>query len=270
MNNYQSRGFTSALPCLSLEETSYYHKMITTWDTKLNFMQSDYRCKSNVLFKWVNELSQHPSLLKYVTEILGPNFDCWDTMFWFKRPGDTTGISRHQDAIYSNWKSHNTVNAWLALTPVSKSKTAPVVFYPGSHKTLLPHDDIRTNGNLLMRNQTVRSSLTSDLVELEMDPGTVTFIHPNVIHGGPGLTPPADKEERIGIEIYYVANTAKPILTYGLETSIRLKGKANPNIYYDAPPLEDFGETEQLIWRRAYDNQHANYYKMTNEVSGAM
>lgn len=269
MKEFFDRGFTSALPLLSVDELKYYNEKARYWDAKLNLMKSDYRCKSNVLFKWAHDLSCHPTLLKYVTEVLGPDFDCWDIMFWFKKPGDNTMISPHQDGIYSNWCLHKTVNIWVALEPATSAETVPVIFYEGSHKTLQTHDDIRVPGNILMRNQTVRK-VHGTPYELNMPAGTVTLIHPNVIHGGPGITTPADKQERMGIEIYYVDSSSKPILDHGIETAIRMQGKANPNIFYDAAPLEDFGEIERQIWRRAYDNQHANYYKMTNESAGAI
>jgi hypothetical protein len=269
MKEYLERGFTSALPLLSTDELAYYYGKAVYWNDKLELMKSEYRCKANVLFKWAHDLSCHPVLLDYVSQVLGPNFDCWDTMFWFKKPGDRKMISPHQDGIYSNWRHHNTVNAWVALTPATSAKTVPVIFYERSHNILQCHDDISVPGNLLMRNQTIRN-IHGDMYELNMDPGTVTLIHPNVIHGGPGKSPPADSEDRMGIEIYYVKNTSEPILHHGIESSVRMCGKANPNIYYDPAPEEDFGEIEQKVWRKAYDNQHANYYKMTNESAGAL
>lgn len=268
MKEYFERGFTEGLPLLSPGELSHYKTKALEWDEKLNLMKSDYRCKSNVLFKWAHDLSTHPKLLEYVENIIGPNFDCWDIMFWFKTPGDQKGISPHQDGIYWNWKPRHGVSAWIALTPVTVEDNAPVVFYEGSHRNgLQPHDDKPAPGNLLMRNQTVRH-MSGDQYELEMQPGTVTLIHPHAIHGGPGSHPIGDKVNRMGIEIIYIANDAVPILHHGVETAVRMRGLSNPNIAYDPAPSEDFGEHEQKVWRAAYDNQHANYYKMTNTAAG--
>lgn len=267
MDNYFKRGFAPALPLLSPEELAYFYDKATYWDNKLGFMSSDYRCKSNILFKWVHELASHPKLLEYITAAIGPNFDCWDTMLWFKKPGEQKGVTPHQDGIYWNWYPRNGVSVWVALTPLTIKDNSPILFYDKSHEQgLQPHDDITAPGNMLMRNQTVRN-ISGEPFESEMDAGTVTLFHPNTIHGGAGPSPVGNKAERIGVEIIYIANDAKPILNHGIESSIRMCGKPNPNIFYDPAPEEDFGELEQKFWRRAYDNQHANYYSMTNEIA---
>jgi hypothetical protein len=100
---FEQQGWLGPLPIFSKEETVKYRNAIMDADQKLDLMNSDYRCKSNVLFSWADEISRNSTLISYIEQLIGPNIHCWDTLFWIKKPGDGKDVSFHQDATYWNF-----------------------------------------------------------------------------------------------------------------------------------------------------------------------
>ena len=74
---------------------------------EMDLMNTDYRCKANVLFPWINNISKHIVIQDHVKQILGPNFSCWDTLVWVKDPESDNFVSWHQDATYWNFYQKN-------------------------------------------------------------------------------------------------------------------------------------------------------------------
>lgn len=262
---YSNDGYaTSAL--LNPEEVKKYYAALTFWDLRLDFMKSDYRCKSHVLFRWAYELSMNMNVRNCVSQILGNGYDCWDMMLWIKPVGVKRGISPHQDAIYQNWwPKAETVSVFIGLSPLTTEETAPVRVYAGSHLFGLQlHEDMPSPSNMLMRGQTTTTKLGTG-VDVQLKAGEGIFLHPLTVHGGPPEVTPNDLQDRIGVELIYVSDMARPILMKGLESATCNTGR-NPFLTYDPAPQVDFGDYEKKVWRRAYDEQHANYYKMKYEM----
>ena len=79
------------------------------------------------------EIAQHPVILDYVEDLLGPDFVCWSSHYFCKLPGDVKRIPWHQDATYWPVRPTKTVTAWLAIDDVGEDN-APMRFLPGSHR----------------------------------------------------------------------------------------------------------------------------------------
>ena len=52
INNYFLRGFSSAIPILTTNDVEMLHTRLEGWDKQINFMNTEFRHKSNLLFTW--------------------------------------------------------------------------------------------------------------------------------------------------------------------------------------------------------------------------
>lgn len=95
----------------------------------------------------IPELSQHimhPTILKYLKGILGPDILCWRSEWFAKFPG-SAGTEWHQVRDYSytdgnplivptatDWNAFIDLTVWTAFTPATR-RTGCMRFLPGSH-----------------------------------------------------------------------------------------------------------------------------------------
>ena len=118
---FDRNGFVGPLEIMSKQEALKFKDLVMQAEAEQKLMKSDYRCKSNVLYPFVDQISRHPKLIEYLTQLIGPNIHCWDTLFWVKYPGDGKDVSFHQDATYWNFdKKHLAVTAWFAFDDVTE------------------------------------------------------------------------------------------------------------------------------------------------------
>ncbi len=256
---FEKNGYYGPVKCLTEEEIDFYTKEINDAQDSLNLMNSDYRCKANVLFPWINELSKNKIIKEHVKHVLGPNFHCWDTLVWIKDSNSDKYVSWHQDATYWNFlPKERGVTVWVTLSGASKDMGC-IQYIPGSHKLKqILHNDVKNSNNLLMRGQTATTK-NEDTVYAECEPGTFLMHNPYILHG-------SDKNKtdktRISLGFIYVATDAKPIVNYSEESTIMISGNDFYNyMIHDPEPVGNWDE-DLKIWKKAYDRQHINYYKM--------
>ena len=258
-------GFAGPLEIMDRETAMYYKKQITEYDSCLDLMHSDYRCKSNVLFKWADEISRNPVLVSYVEQIIGPNIHCWDTLLWIKNPGDGKDVSFHQDATYWNFSNkHRAVTAWFAFDDVTEEHGS-LEYIKGSHHAMQRrHNDIKTDTNLLMRGQTVDAPIiVKERVKTSVPAGNVLLHNPYVIHGsGPNRA----STPRIAMGLIFASTECKPVMSVSPESTILVAGVDDYNYMLHDPRPTGNWETDVVNWRAAYDRQHDNYYKMDQDV----
>ena len=100
---YYTDGWMGPIQLMSKQEALALKQQVIKLDEKYDLMNSDYRCKSNVLFPLVDNLTRNDILIKEVSKILGPNFHCWDALFWIKKAKSKRDVSLHQDSTYWNF-----------------------------------------------------------------------------------------------------------------------------------------------------------------------
>lgn len=260
---FDKNGYFGPVKCLTEEENKIYLEAAIDTHKNLNLMSSDYRCKSNVLFPWINQLSKNEIITSHVRTILGNNFHCWDTLIWIKEASSDKFVSWHQDATYWNFLPKDRgLTVWVTLSGATKDMGC-IQYRPGSHKNnQIRHEDIKTENNLLMRGQTAMSQ-DGEIVYAECDPGTFLMHSPFIIHGSDrNIT----DSPRISLGLIYAATDAKPIANYAKESTIMISGKDDYNfMLHDPEPTGDWNK-DLKIWKDAYDRQHINYYKMEQTV----
>lgn len=246
------------------EQIARYCKDVEAAEKNLNLMHSDYRCKSQVLFPWLDEIIHSKAVGDVVEAILGPDFHCWDTLFWVKEPGDEKYVSYHQDATYWNFTPKSeALTVWLSFNGATAEKGA-INYVLGSHQvTQIDHIDVKNENNLLMRGQTIaREVQPADLTIAEVPAGCVTIHSPFMVHGSPSNR---STEKRIACGMIFASTKCKPVATYAPESTVMVRGTDRFNYMMHDPRPTGIWETDVVAWKAAYDRQHDNYYKMSLE-----
>jgi len=260
IDTYNLNGFVGPLPVLDKEDTKRYYNELLDADKKLNLAYSDYRCKSNVLFKWVDEIIRNPVLISYIEQIIGPDIHCWDTLFWIKKPNDNKYVSFHQDATYWNFTNkHKAVTAWLAFEDATP-ENGSIEYVQGSHRVFQKrHSDIKTESNLLMRGQTVDTEIPKERVKTSVPAGNVLLHSPYIIHGSSKNN---TNSTRFAIGMIFASTECKPVLEISPESTVMVSGTDKYNHMMHDPRPVGVWDIDVVNWQAAYDRQHLNYYKM--------
>jgi ectoine hydroxylase-related dioxygenase (phytanoyl-CoA dioxygenase family) len=263
-NIFDEQGFVGPVQFLTPTDVNYYlAKMQETVDT-YDLMESDYRCKANVLFPWINELSKHPIIVEHVREILGENFSCWDTLVWNKKKESKEYVSWHQDATYWNFlPKERGLTVWVTLSGATKDMGC-IQYIPGSHKKgQSKHHDVKAEGNLLMRGQTLDLPKPKNTHYAEAKAGSFIMHSPFIFHGSDNNK---TSTPRVALGLIYAATDAKPHATHSPESTILVSGEDTYNyMIHDPEPTGEF-QYDVINWRKAYDRQHDNYYKISQLV----
>jgi ectoine hydroxylase-related dioxygenase (phytanoyl-CoA dioxygenase family) len=265
---FDSQGWIGPIEIMSKAEATRFCNIITAYDNDLDLMNSDYRCKSNVLFSWVDEISRNPKLIDALSQLIGPNIHCWDTLFWIKQPGDGKDVSFHQDATYWNFdKPTLAVTAWFAFDDVTEEHGSLEYIQGSHHAQAQRHKDIKTETNLLMRGQTVDISIPKERIKTIVPAGHVLIHSPFIVHGsGPNTA----STPRVAMGMIFASTECKPRLNLSPESTIMVAGEDNYNYMLHDPRPTGNWYTDVQNWKIAYDRQHVNYYKMNQRADEAV
>lgn len=263
INKFDEAGFFGPIKFLNDNEILEYKSLLLNAVDSLDLMNSDYRCKSNLLFPWIDNLSKHQTIKSHVSQVLGPNFHCWDSLIWIKDANSHKYVSWHQDATYWNFlPKERGLTVWISLSGTTADMGC-VKYIPGSHKKKqVKHSDIKSDNNLLMRGQTV--SYSSDNIHYaECGPGSFLMHSPFVMHSSDrNLT----DTPRLALGLIYAATDAKPIVNFSQESTVMISGTDDYGYMSHDPAPTGNWNTDLQVWKSAYDRQHDNYYKMEQLV----
>lgn len=174
----------------------------------------------------------HPTIVKYLQAILGPDVLLWRTEFFPKFPG-SEGTEWHQvrDYSYANgkpqllptqsdWNAFIDITVWTTFTPATRD-TGCMRFLRGSHKQWY-FDERKPTDRGRDKEYDVNATDTQffgydfsdfvinpgwtppdeDVVELEMQPGEAVVFTANCVHGS--LPNTTERETRFAIAGRYV------------------------------------------------------------------
>ena len=265
VNQYKERGWIDPFSVTNHDTTKKFRDLLFAAEKMVKLSKSDYRYKSNVLFKWVDDLSRNPKIVSTVKELIGPDFHCWDTIFWIKWPNEGRDVSFHQDCTYWNFdKPEKAVNVWYTFTDVTLDH-GPLEYYAGSHKlNALNHHDVKTNSNLLMRGQTATFDASDEPIKVTAAAGDVIIHHPYIVHGsGKNVcdTP------RLCMSMIYASTECKPILSVEPESTVMICGEDKYNYMMHDPRPTGVWDVDVKNWQAASDRQHANYHSMKQRAN---
>jgi hypothetical protein len=265
IETFNRDGVVFPVQIFNKDEISYYRSLLEYEIDHNNMMEKQYRCKSLLLYKWIDEIARNEKILNLVEQIIGPDFFCWDTQCWLKEPNDQKYVSWHQDATYWNFKVKNGVIVWLAFNDVD-NKMGPVVYKLGSHKVgQYQHKDKESAFNLLTRGQTVNNEYKyNSEAELIINEGYISMHHPYVVHGS---RPNIGKIRGIGYSLQYIPTNNISLIPDSIEYATLVSGKDEYNYIQHSPPPTGEINIDIDNWKIAFDLQRENYFRIRNVKS---
>jgi ectoine hydroxylase-related dioxygenase (phytanoyl-CoA dioxygenase family) len=257
-DTFETHGFLPATDILNEAESIKLQRDLATSIDKYDILNNEYRCKSHMLFKWVDELSRHPKIVSIVKEILGENIICLDTMFWGKNPKTAEFVSFHQDGYY--WPINEPVRGVVVWVPFqdTNDENGTIQYVDKSHSKFLLHENIIHEDNKLRRGQTVDiSALDLPLISCSAKLGQVTMHHPYNIHGS---FPNKGDKIRLACNLQYIAADVDLMSNEYQEYGTLISGKNTSKVECIREVANSF-ELNQPAWEVAWHNQRQNYLK---------
>ena len=186
--------------------------------------------------KGIWELAQHPTILDYVEDLIGPDIICWSSHYFCKVPEDPKRVPWHQDATYWPVRPTMTVTAWLAIDDVDEAN-APMQFLPGSHR----HGPIewhRAEGEVALQQEIPAPERFGAPVSNTMRAGQISLHTSTLVHGS---APNRSSRRRCGLTFRYIPSScgALPKAERVLRDGIVCRGDPRHWRVNPRPPADD-------------------------------
>ena len=252
IEQYQRDGYYFPLKVLDDNEVAANRARLDAFEkTQGQPLAGAQRNKSHLLFKWVDNLMRHDTILDAVEDLIGPDLLCWNTLFWIKEANSGSFVSWHQDLRYWGLDTADLVSVWLALSPASLESGCMRVL-PGSHQgELLPHKDEYADGNLLTRGQEIAVEVDEDqTVAMPLNPGEISLHNVRLAHAS---SPNQSADRRIGLSLHYMPTKSKQIVGEW-DSAALVRGEDRYGHFKHAPqPAKDFDPVAVEFHRQATD-----------------
>jgi non-heme Fe2+,alpha-ketoglutarate-dependent halogenase len=168
------RPVTNAKPSsLSREQ------LVSAEDRRNSYSINNY----HAVCRGLHDLVLNPTIVGYVTDILGPNAVCWSTHAFCKLPNDGMAVPLHQDANCWPFTPTDSVTLWLAVDDVD-DENAAMHFVPGSHlEGSLNHDELPLDGSVVLNRRVVAHQRFTDVFVNELAAGDASLHTDLLLHG---------------------------------------------------------------------------------------
>src|SRR5215475_2735313 len=132
IESYNQNGYLFPLDVVSREKAAEYLRSLESFETSQNKqMGRGFNFKPHLLFRWVDEIAHHPTILDTVEDLIGPDLRLFNIAVFPKNPHDPAYVSWHQDSTYFGLDPTTQITVWFALADAPiKSGCMEVV--PGS------------------------------------------------------------------------------------------------------------------------------------------
>ena len=200
---FRTNGYLFPLDAISPADAAALRARIEAYEAQSGEeVNKRLKIKAHLAFPWMCELARHPAIVKAVQSLLGPDLLLFGSSAVAKNARDIRFVSWHQDSAYYGLDPHDSVTAWVALSPAT-SESGCLRVLPGSHTGPdLVHDETYDANNLLARGQSLRGIDDSLAVEMPLKPGQFSLHHERTAHDS---LPNRSDDRRIGVAFFYMA-----------------------------------------------------------------
>jgi non-heme Fe2+,alpha-ketoglutarate-dependent halogenase len=166
--------------------------------------------KVHLLADWAQRLVRHPRLLEIAESLLGPDILVWGSQIFVKKPGGTTDLAWHQDALTYDFDEQGRLAAfrvWLALTETTV-ENGTMRFAAGSHREgIFTHRREPGLKGMLRGDEAAFDATRFSRHDVVLEPGQCSLHDMLVVHGsGYNRT----QETRLAFAIDYLATSVHP------------------------------------------------------------
>jgi len=242
----QAASYLAQLDRDAEKEGESYHKLI--------------RRKPHLVFKWVDELVHHPTVLDAVEDLIGPNILLYNLATWLKKSNDGSYVGWHQDSTYFPLDPPVQVTAWIAFTE-SNRENGCVDYVAGSHAIgQLQHADELGGKSMLGSGQHIVEAFDSrDTRSITLSPGEMSLHHTRLLHKS---EPNNSGRRRIGFGISYIPTHVRCTGSVR-HTAMLVRGKDDyhhfdlePRVRFDRDPdVEPFRQDALARYEQARAEQ---------------
>ncbi|MBC7600638.1 MAG: phytanoyl-CoA dioxygenase family protein [Polaromonas sp.] len=265
VDHFNEKGFVTPIDVFSRDRAAKYLDILETFETSQNLeLGKGFNFKPHLLFKWVDEISRHPTVLDAVEDLIGPNIRLFHLSVWPKKANDPAYVDWHQDATYFGLDPSTQITAWVALSDAQVPAGCMEVV-PGSQKLgQLHHGQNHSNTILLSKGQTIDVPFNKSNTEfMPVMAGQMSLHDTFLAHrSGPNET----SHRRVGLGFSYIPTNARSTSKTRL-TAALVRGVDEYGYYDDEPrPQADYGFAERAFhadavarFRASNDEQAAKY-----------
>ena len=259
IKQYKEDGYFCPVPVISAAEMAGLRQQLEAFESQQGHpIEGAQRAKAHLLFKWIDDLMRHPTLVDAVEDLIGPDILCWNTGFWIKEARTPAYVGWHQDLQYWGLDNDELVSVWIALSPATLESGCMHVL-PGSHKQQLAHNETYHDNNMLTRGQEIDIVVDdAKTVAMPLEPGQASFHNVKLAHGS---GPNASDDRRIGISMHYMPTHTKQLLA-DWDSAALVRGEDRYNHFAHTPiPAHDFDPAAVAFHKRASDTIREIVYK---------
>ena len=148
------------------------------------------------------DLANHPKILDYVEDLIGPDIVCWTSHYFCKQPHDPRPVNWHQDATYWPVRPTRTVTVWLAIDDVT-DQNSPMQFIEGSHK-LGKLEWQEAPENAVLRQSVPNADFYGSVFSNTLRAGEISLHTSTLLHGS---QPNSSPKRRCGLTLRYIPPT---------------------------------------------------------------
>lgn len=180
----------------------------------------EHKSKTHLYFPWANKIIFEQKIIDVVTQIIGKDIVCWNSLIFHKKGNSKSWVSMHQDQNYWGIKEDKALTVSIALSN-STVENGCLKILPMSHKKKFHHEDLIDSNNLLARGQSInykKNKIENKFIDIISEPGECVIFHSNIVHGS------------------FQNNTDKDRVLYAMRF-LTTDNKINKKLYYNYATL---------------------------------
>ena len=179
----------------------------------------------------VYDLLTHPKIVRYVTDLLGPDVVGWGSHYFCKMPHDGKVVHWHQDASYWPLTPSKTVTVWLAIDDADRGN-ACMRYIPGSHQFgHLTYKLTEDSADAVLNQMVENAEEFGDPVYVELPAGSVSVHSDLLLHGSNAND---SDRRRCGLTLRYCAADVRAGLDWNAK-GVVVSG-SDPSGHWANPP----------------------------------
>ena len=218
----------------ALELKDYFYKVKDEMPN--NSLKFEFKFKSHLILKKVNDLLFDDKITRLAKEIIGPNILCWNSIIFFKKSRSKNFVGWHEDKTFWNLKNDNIVTFSIAL---SKSNKENGCLKFVKNKREVNYDYNFTKNNMLARGQNAIIDDNEEIEHAELNPGECSIFKQDAIHGS---EPNNSNNDRILLALRFISPDNFTQKDNHMSATL-VQGIDNFRLYESEPrPLKDFDE----------------------------
>ena len=199
-NTFQEQGFVQGIPLLSKNSVVKLRRHVER--AERDSQENEQLCSqlNHPLQKIFQSLARHPVIVRYVSQLIGPNILVRNGDVFIKGPKAVHIIRWHVDTPYDWSKTAKMVNCWIGLNPISPFHGG-LQYIPESHKHTFKREPPNKNKLSLLEDQ-MKELDPKTAIPLVMPAGYMAFHSFRTVHNS--LSNKSDIK-RIGLVLRFMS-----------------------------------------------------------------